>query len=280
MKKILSMLIFYSFSLGIQLYGQVSDGEAEALFKAKCGICHTIGKGKLVGPDLAGVQNRYPHDWLLKFIRSSQKMIASGDAAAVALFEEYNRVVMPDPMISDAEIEKLIAYISNTAATGVGATAYTSIIEDATPEDLENGRRLFEGRVPFSNGGPSCMACHNGLAKTFFNDNSYSSKDLSASFANLNEQGVRAILENPPFPVMKQAFEGKKLTEKEVHDLLVFLNSSTSVNPAVAKMPTGLLLYGLLGAGGLVLLYSAFWHSRKSQSVNHSIYKRQIKSYN
>lgn len=277
MKKSIFLLVFFHFLANGAILAQ---SETEQLFKTKCGICHTVGKGKLVGPDLAGAHERHSHEWLLSFIRSSQKMIASGDAVAVKLFEENNKVVMPDPMISDAEIESLIAYITeNSAGTGA-AVAYTSIISDATEEDLENGRRLFEGRVELTNGGAPCISCHNGLSKTFFNDNSFSTKDLSTTFTNLGEQGVRAILENPPFPVMKQAFDGKNITETEVHDLLVFLKNAPSASTAQVNMSSGLLLYGLLGAGGLVLLYSAFWYSRKSLSVNHNIYKRQIKSAN
>ncbi|MBK6930910.1 MAG: cytochrome c [Saprospirales bacterium] len=276
MKRTVFLFVFFHFWVNGVLLAQ---NGAQDLFNTKCGICHTIGKGKLVGPDLAGVQDRHPQEWLLNFVRSSQKMIASGDSAALALFEQNNKVVMPDPMISDAEIESVLAYILENSAAGAGAVAYTSIIDGATPEDFENGRQLFEGRVRFANAGPSCITCHNGLAKTFFNDNSFSVKDLSTSFANLGEQGVRAILENPPFPVMKQAFTGKNLTEAEVHDLLVFLKKSGG-SGAQAKMPSGLLLFGLLGAGALVLLYSALWYSRKSRSVNHGIYKRQIKSLN
>ncbi len=281
MEKSFFILAFFS----LMLAGQVSAQDAsatETLFKSKCGICHTIGKGKLVGPDLAGVHQRHPEDWLLNFVRSSQKMIASGDSAAVALFEANNKLVMPDPLISDAEITSILNYIASNSGAGGAVEAYTSILDDATPEDLANGKNLFEGRVRLANGGSACISCHNGLSKTFFAENSYSVKDISQSFTNLGEAGVRAILENPPFPVMKQAFEGKLLEQQEVHDLLVFLKNSTPKSAAQAQtgLPSGFLLYGIMGAGALVLLISGFWYSRKSKSVNHGIYKRQIKSFN
>ena len=94
MKKSIILLVFFHFLANGALLAQ---GEAEQLFKTKCGICHTVGKGKLVGPDLAGAHERHPHEWLLNFIRSSQKMVTGGDSAAVALFEQNNKVVMPDP---------------------------------------------------------------------------------------------------------------------------------------------------------------------------------------
>ncbi len=259
-----------------------SGGAAVAeLFQLKCGVCHTIGQGRLVGPDLADVQGRRSEEWLIEFIRSSQSMINKGDPQAQALFEEYNRVVMPDPMISDGEIKDILQYIAENSAGGAGAAAYVSILADTSPEEVERGRRLFEGRIVFTNGGPSCIACHNGLSNTFFNDNSYA-KELSASFSTLGEQGVRAILENPPFPVMDEAFKGHTLTQEEVRALLIFLQSADPTRGARAQNSpsSGLLLYGLLGGLSMIVLFSGLWYGRKSQSVNHSIYKRQIRSIN
>jgi len=132
----------------------------------------------LIGPDLANVRDRQSDDWLISFIRSSQKVIKSGDPYATALFEEYNQVIMPDPMISDAEIMAILDYITEKSKSGGQAAEYVSIIEDATPEDLKNGKDLFEGRVRFANGGPSCISCYNGQSDVFFSDHSFSSKDI------------------------------------------------------------------------------------------------------
>ena len=143
MKKISSLIFMPCLLLLVQ---PVAQGQSEIadLFKVKCGICHTIGGGKLIGPDLAKVRDRHSEDWLLTYIRSSQSMINSGDPKAVALFEEYNKVIMPDPMISDTEITSLLDYITENSGGGVGTVAEAqSIIEDATPEDHENGEKPF-----------------------------------------------------------------------------------------------------------------------------------------
>ena len=60
-----------------------------------CAACHTIGGGRLIGPDLAGIHDKRSQEWLQAFIKSSQSMIKSGDAEAVAIFEEYNGMLMP-----------------------------------------------------------------------------------------------------------------------------------------------------------------------------------------
>src|SRR3990172_8935296 len=78
--------------LSILAYAQ--DGEQ--LFKTNCASCHTVGNGKLVGPDLKDVQSRYEEQRLLKWIKSSQTLIKAGDTQAVRLFNEYYKIPMPD----------------------------------------------------------------------------------------------------------------------------------------------------------------------------------------
>ena len=278
MKKIFLLVVLgltYIFSVDGQELSEVAD-----LYMIKCGICHTIGGGKLIGPDLAGVKSRHSEEWLLEFIRSSQKMINAGDPTAVALYEEHNKVLMPDPMIPDDQIISILNYIEEQSGTGSKeAQAYVSIIEDATPDDLESGRTLFDGRKPLANGGASCISCHNDITDYFFSENSLSTKDVRTSFATLGEAGVRAILENPPFPVMRKALENRPLEEDEVHDLLVYLRDagSAAVPPTRAS---GFFLYGLFGAVIILFLCTGLWYNRKSKSVNHKIYARQIRSAN
>src|SRR6185295_18635052 len=69
--------------------------DAAVAFDARCSTCHSVGRGVVVGPDLRGVTARHDGRWLRSFIRSSQSVIRSGDASAVALFRKFQRV-MPD----------------------------------------------------------------------------------------------------------------------------------------------------------------------------------------
>lgn len=101
---------------------------------AVCSACHTIGKGKLIGPDLKGVTERHEEAWLYSFIRSSQTMIKNGDAAAIKVFEEYNKIPMPDNAFTDDQIAALLDYIANydeTAAPGVQETTGQEEMTDA-----------------------------------------------------------------------------------------------------------------------------------------------------
>jgi mono/diheme cytochrome c family protein len=84
----------------------------KALFNANCAACHKLDD-KMTGPALRGVAERRDRAWLGKWIRDSKGLIASGDADAVKLFEEFNKVPMTAfPQLSDADIDNILAYTS------------------------------------------------------------------------------------------------------------------------------------------------------------------------
>lgn len=105
-------LILIAASLFISHFAFSVDGQQ--LFRANCAACHSIGKGKLTGPDLIAVDNRHEQKWLLKWIQSSQSMVKAGDEKAVKLFNDNNKIVMPDQPLKEDEINAVLAYIKTT----------------------------------------------------------------------------------------------------------------------------------------------------------------------
>ena len=104
---LLAVLFTFTFQVSAQ-----PDGAQ--IYKANCTSCHTIGGGRLVGPDLEGVTKKRTADWLKKWIKSSTDFIASGDADAIAIFEEYNKSVMTSFYhFSDEDMEALLVYLEN-----------------------------------------------------------------------------------------------------------------------------------------------------------------------
>jgi cbb3-type cytochrome oxidase cytochrome c subunit len=87
-------------------------GEAGRLLYVdkSCKGCHTVGLGRSSGPDLFGVVERRQLDWLKSFLKNPQAMIHS-DPIAQGLYEQYNKTVMPNMHLSDADIEALIHYL-------------------------------------------------------------------------------------------------------------------------------------------------------------------------
>lgn len=86
--------------------------DGKALFKAKCASCHNASSKNSTGPGLMGVLDRIPGgDWKYDWVHNSPKVIASGDAYAVAKFNEYNKTAMtPFPQLTNAEIDAILAY--------------------------------------------------------------------------------------------------------------------------------------------------------------------------
>ncbi len=134
---ILTLLLFTNLSFG-------QTAEAEANFVV-CKACHTIGGGKLVGPDLQGVTERYDEAWLIKFIQNSQELINSGDSIAVKVFEENNKIPMPPNNLTDDQVRDILLYIENggkVAESEVGETKQE--VAEAVVEEEESTELLAE----------------------------------------------------------------------------------------------------------------------------------------
>lgn len=119
------------------------------IFTQTCGACHTIGRGRLVGPDLVNIHARRTEDWILKFVKSSQSVIKSGDEYADSLFQTYNRLVMPDqPNLGDDQIKDIISYIKDKSSESAAAMADTqtkpsSQVTTKTAGDLFSTTNMF-----------------------------------------------------------------------------------------------------------------------------------------
>jgi len=136
----------------ISTYGfnvQAQD-DGKQLFQV-CSACHSIGKGKLIGPDLMGVTERLDRDWLKAFILNSQEVIASGDEYAVKIFEEYNKIPMPPNDLTDAQLETLLNYIENydPEAEAVQVAETTTTESVAAVEEAEEF--MPEHKRPYDN---------------------------------------------------------------------------------------------------------------------------------
>ena len=113
--KILFFCLAVMFSFSVSSFAQ-DAAKGKELFNSNCAACHKLD-GNSTGPALRGVVEKHDTEWLHKWIKSSSSMIKSGDAAAVKLFEEWNKVVMNDfPALSDEDIDNILAYTSQPKA--------------------------------------------------------------------------------------------------------------------------------------------------------------------
>lgn len=268
-----------------------AQDEGETIFKSTCSACHKISNARLVGPGLANINKKCTEQWFISFVKSSQTMVKNGDPQAVAIFEEFNKTVMPDQNFTDAQIKSVWAYIiaKSPAETG-GATASTESTQpsepaeperQATAEDIVAGENLFVGKTKFAHGGPTCNACHNVKNDKVVTGGALA-KDLTGVYGRLTGDGVKAILGSPPFPAMKQAFQDHPLTEDEIFQLTAFLKVANEEQLYQQPRDYGkrMLYTGIIGAFILMGVFPALWFRRKSKTVNTRIYDRQVKSTN
>ena len=101
--------------------GDVVKGKE--IFNTNCAACHKLD-AKATGPALRGVGAKYDKAWLYKWIRNSGDLIKSGDAQAVKVFEENNKVPMTAfPQLSEADIDNIIAYTMEEKAAAAAPVA-------------------------------------------------------------------------------------------------------------------------------------------------------------
>lgn len=100
--------------------GDVAKGEE--LYKNNCAQCHATSAEVVVGPGLAGIEDRRDYAWLKKWINNPMGVIASGDKYANELYEKYNKTQMTAfGAFGDDEVKAILAYVksANTAAPKV-----------------------------------------------------------------------------------------------------------------------------------------------------------------
>ena len=285
MKKLATPLI--SITLGLALFSTASNAQnGEAIFKQNCGVCHKVGGGRMVGPDLMGVTTKRSEEWLMKWTKGSQALIKSGDADAKAIYNEFN-VIMPDQALPDADLKSILAFIASksntTPVTASADTAKKAVVPDAsnsaTPDQIESGKNIFVGSQALSNGGPACISCHNVNYNGVMSGGSLA-KDLTSVYNRLGgDAGIQGILGAPPFPAMTQSYKNNPLTEKEIAALIAFFNKVEKDKANQIASTTNPLLYGgVFGLCIILLLIAGIWYKRKKITVKKDIYVRQVKS--
>lgn len=287
-RKTINQLATLASCVVLSLSNGVMAQNGETLFKQNCGVCHKVGGGRMVGPDLLGVTTKRSEEWLMKWTKSSQALIKSGDPDAKSIFDEFNGMVMPDQAhVPDADIKAIYTFIASKSAPASESIAATSpqnkvvsnASDNATAKDIERGKNIFVGSQALVNGGPSCISCHN-VNYIGVIPGGLLAKDLTTVYSRLGgDAGLQGMLGAPPFPAMTQAYKDKPITEQEIAAITAFLNKIDKDKPNQQVSTMNPLLYGgLVGMCVLLLLIVLIWHKRKKQTVKKEIYDRQLKS--
>jgi mono/diheme cytochrome c family protein len=245
---------------------------AEQFFNNNCAACHTIGRGKLTGPDLKDVTARRDRAWLERFIADPAAMIASGDPYILKLQQESYGITMPTlPGLTPELIKGLVDYIDRqsgggaaAAAEAPGASAELQISEEPAPAaDVEASRAIFTDRRRLTAGGPACMSCHSVFDLGGLGGGKLA-PDLTLVAQRLgHRQGLTAWLSAPGTPTMASVFATRALTPEEIKPLAAYLDQS--VHQYANPDSRGSATFAALGVGaafaGLVVMNTA-WRKR------------------
>ena len=98
--------------------------KGESIFKNNCAQCHAATDERVVGPGLKGATSRNNIAWLIKWVRNSQAVIASGDPYGVKIYNEYSKTQMTSfPGLSEDDIKSIFAYVDKAATAAPAAAA-------------------------------------------------------------------------------------------------------------------------------------------------------------
>lgn len=127
----LASILFSSLILLSSFGAFAQDGEK--LFKQNCSSCHRIDDQKVVGPGLAGIEDRAPsREWIVKWVQDPDGMVASGDEYANSIKDYSPTAMTAFGYLEEAQIFAILDYIANppveeatadVADAGVGEAA-------------------------------------------------------------------------------------------------------------------------------------------------------------
>jgi mono/diheme cytochrome c family protein len=81
------------------------------LFKANCAACHKM-EGKLIGPPLLHVNEKYEAEWLKLWIKDNNALVASGDKIAKEVADSNPSAMTPFPQLTDQDLDDLLKYFA------------------------------------------------------------------------------------------------------------------------------------------------------------------------
>jgi mono/diheme cytochrome c family protein len=239
--------------------------DAATDFRQNCMSCHTIGGGRLTGPDLKDVSARKDRDWLTRFITDPRALIDAGDPYALQLMQEARNAVMPTlPGMTRSRAQSLMHLIDEESKLEKSAFVGIRVSDRPfTSADIDTGRMIFSGRIALRNGGPSCISCHSihGLGGL---GGGTIAPDLTTVFERYEGRKALTVwMSAPATPTMQSVFKNTQLEADEILPLVAYFQHTLQRSPE--DTATSRLNFVLLGLGGSLVvlgLFDIIWRGR------------------
>jgi mono/diheme cytochrome c family protein len=124
--------------------------KGKAYFRTLCSSCHSANQ-EIYGPMLGSITKKKRESWLIPFIQNSQAVINSGDPYAKALYERFDKQVMPSfSQLSREDIQDILHYLE-IESTEPGE--YLNDLDILFTKDS----RIVKGKQDFLE---HCATCH------------------------------------------------------------------------------------------------------------------------
>jgi mono/diheme cytochrome c family protein len=263
--KPLSKFTYFIITVFLILGLAFPQSDPEEFFEKNCFSCHTIGGGRLTGPDLKDVEERKDAVWLEKFILNPQAVINSGDAYASKLLKEARGVVMPKVANLNASMTRaLLKFIKEESGKEKSKFAGSTLADrPLTEEDLQIGSALFMGTTRLKNRGPSCISCHE-IAGEGFLGGGLLGPDLTEAYGRLGGKiAIAAWLSNPSSETMSPIYKKHPIDEDEVLPLVAFLKNKAEGKDIVSNAHDfNFMIFGFIGLAICLVLFDLAWGNR------------------
>lgn len=202
--------------------------EVAGLFARRCSGCHSVGGGKLTGPDLIGAAAWAPAEIQQK-IKAMEKHVGP---------------------LTDNEIGSLTALLKDMQAKAriekAGALLLASMLKSLAPPSAELGSKLFTGELALRNGGPNCIGCHSvdrwGGAL---------GPDLTSVGQRMGPNALVSAILNSDYKVMRAIYRKTPVTEQEAIHLSKYFETIKDAKAAEKRKMSGYI--GFAGLGGALI---------------------------
>ncbi len=254
MKKYLTqilVLVFVGLSLSAWAGETDSVDKPAEYFFYRCAGCHTVGGGKLTGPDLI-TSTKWEDSELKSAIKKMEKNVGP---------------------ISEADLSGLVSFLKSLNVSSRIAQqkerVEAKLRASLPPASFDEGRKLFSGQKPLANGGPACYSCHlykNAGGSLGFN--------LTTIKEKLAPVALQSAIENSSYKVMRAIYEKHPVTKEEALHLAEYLSYPEKVDgrPGLG-IETITALASALSAVFFVFLY-VFNRGRKGSTRDKLLNKK------
>lgn len=217
---------------------------AAQIYVQKCVGCHTVGGGKLTGPDLLATR-AWPKAELAAKVKLMEPRVGP------LTENELNQFV---ELLQDARAQDRIHIAQELAGKAVAATL--------EPASENIGKKLFEGTTQLAGGGIACITCHRaGMQGGTFGP------DLTNLHSRMGKVAMISAIQQTQFLVMSGIYKNQPVTAQEAVHLSEYL-SHPELMPTASMEDNSPVIGAVLGVFSLLVVVGLY-RKRTQNAYSH-----------